>query len=104
MNSELLIKAAVWIVPVIFGAGGVYANLSTSKAAVAKIEKKIEKIESAVSEHEKVPQHPVGARELKGVKRAQREMLAEQKAIRRDQVRVFENISAICQATNARCK
>ena len=104
MGQDHIVKGIFWLVPVIFGAGGVYANISSAQEKVATVEKRLENVESKFEIHDKMPAHPVTAKEIKTIKRQQREILVEQRAMRGDQRRAGENLSAICQATGANCR
>lgn len=96
--SSYWFKAALWMVPVIFGAGGIYVSVSHSSAEVKAFKTNLEKVEKEVSEHTKAG---VGHEATKS--RLDRIETGQIRMITRQQVQ-SENIAAICQATNARCK
>jgi len=54
--------------------------------------------------HEKLESHPVSAVQLEDHNAVLEELMVEQRAMRTEQTEQAVNISAICQATGARCK
>ena len=84
MGQDHIVKGIFWLVPVIFGAGGVYANISSAQEKVATVEKRLENVESKFEIHDKMPAHPVTAKEIKTIKRQQREILVEQRNLSRN--------------------
>ena len=90
MNKESVMKVAIWCIPVLFGAGALYNTVLGSSADVVEVQQRLEK-------HEDLRAHPVTEEKLDVIS-------SEQKALRVQQTQQGENIAAICQATNARCK
>ena len=90
MNKDAALKVAIWCIPVLFGAGAMYQTVLGSSADVVEVAEQLEK-------HEDFPAHAVGEERISTI-------LTEQRAVRAEQREQAENISAICQATNARCK
>tara|TARA_R110001599_G_scaffold157020_2_gene343030 strand:+ start:268 stop:561 length:294 start_codon:yes stop_codon:yes gene_type:complete len=97
MTQEHFVKGIIWLVPVIFGAGGVYSQTQSTVKQVKSVEQSVKRIESSLSLHEKKPQHETGAVEVKYIKINQSKMMKRQS-------RIIENLGAICQATNAKCR
>ena len=97
MTQEQVLKGIVWLVPVVFGAGGVYSQTQLTVKQVKSVEQSVKRIESSLSLHEKKPQHETGAVEVKYIKINQAKMMTRQS-------RIIENLGAICQATNAQCR
>jgi hypothetical protein len=97
MTKENWIKFGVWLIPVVFAAGSLYyQQMQTSSAATANKEH--------IHNHERLPAHPVIEQRVKVLEEDRQEMIMEQRTIRTEQSRAAENISAICQATNANCR
>lgn len=84
------VKMMVWLIPVIFGAGGVYAHVSRASADASEVRR-------VVQEHKEGVGHPVTAVRLDRIETNQNQMLIEQK-------KNAANIAAICQATGANCR
>ena len=96
--SPVWVKVLVWAIPVVFGAGGIYASVSQSKAEVRDLKKGLELIKDEVSSHKN---EGVGHQSTKT--RLHRIEAGQIRIITRQQIQ-SENIAAICQATKARCK
>ena len=97
MTKEMLLKAALWSIPVLWGAAGVYAEvLGTSD----KMEPVVEKLEV----HEDLSGHPVDNQRLNDHTRVLVEIVTEQRGMREEQVDLAIDVSAICQATGANCR
>mgnify|MGYP001388480662 CR=1 FL=1 len=96
--SSYWIKVLVWLVPVVFGAGGIYASVSHSKAEVQSFKTDLEQVKKEISDHTKAG---VGHEATRS--RLDRIETGQLRIMSRQQVQ-SENIAAICQATNARCK
>lgn len=96
--GSTLAKAVLWLVPVIFGAGGMYASFQRTGADVAKMEATIEANEKSLEDHVGATFGHSGARErvIKIETNQQQIMVRQQRAA--------ENIAAICQATGASCR
>ena len=97
MSKELSLKVAIWIIPVLFGAGALYQTVIGSSAAVAEIQVQLES-------HEDLAAHPVTELRVTQSEDQIEEILVEQRAMRAEQSDQAESISAICQATGARCR
>lgn len=84
-------KILVWLIPVIFGAGGVYAHVSRASADADSVRK-------TVLEHtQKGVGHTATQVRLDQMEKNQTQIISEQRSN-------AENIAAICQATGAKCK
>ena len=97
LSTENLVKALVWLVPILFAMGLFYGQTKDAAATVAEVQKNFR-------EHEKLSSHPVGAEKLNDLEKQNTMLLHEQKMMRKQMRRAAENISAICQATKANCK
>ena len=98
LTSQNIVKAAVWLVPILFAMGVFYA---TTQSAVAKANS----MEKDFRAHEKLQDHPVAEEKIKRLEEQGDEVLREQKTLRKQMRRANQNISAICQAIpGARCK
>lgn len=85
------VKILVWLIPVIFGAGGVYAHVNRASADADSVKK-------TVIEHtQKGVGHTATQVRLDQMEKNQARILSEQKSN-------GENIAAICQATGAKCR
>ena len=98
LTSQNIVKAAVWLIPILFAMGVFYA---TTQSAVAKANS----MEKDFRAHEKLQDHPVAEEKIKRLEEQGKEVLREQKTLRKNMRRANQNISAICQAIpGARCK
>ena len=85
------IKVLVWLIPVVFGAGGVYAHVSRASADVADVR-------AEISAHTKEGVgHTATQVRLDRIETNQAQILTQQR-------RTAESVAAICQATGANCK
>lgn len=93
-----LVKAALWVTPILFALGVFYAKTESAVAKASEMEKDFRA-------HEKLIDHPVAQEKIKRLEEQGEEVLREQKTLRKQMRRANENISAICQAIpGARCK
>ena len=98
MLSSPRAKAILWLLPFIFGAGGVYASLQRTGVELAKVEQVVDTNEKRLNGHLASGFGHDGARE-----RVIKIETNQQQIIVRQQ-RAAENIAAICQATGASCR
>ena len=96
MNKELLTKIAIWSIPVLWGAAGVYAQVL---GTVEDVEVVAEKLDV----HEDLPGHPVDHQRIQDHRQVLVEIVTEQREMRSEQQDVALSVAAICQATDARC-
>ena len=97
MTKDDMLKAAVWLVPIVFTAGGLMWQSGEVKTEVAALS-------GDFDTHEKLEAHPVATVQLEEHREVLAELMVEQRAMRTEQTEQAVNISAICQATGARCK
>jgi len=95
-QSDVL-KAGVWLAPIIFTAGGLLWQSGEVRAELVTLT-------ADFDDHEKLEAHPVSAVQLEEHNAVLEELMVEQRAMRAEQTEQAVNISAICQATGARCK
>ncbi len=93
-QTEHRLKMALWAIPLIFSAGSFYAVATVGGADTAE---RVEQIEDGLKIHTALKAHPVTEERINTI-------MIEQRAIRDVQSVQSSNISAICQATGARCK
>ena len=89
-NKDTALKIAIWIIPVVFGAGSLAQIVTGSSADVHEVEARLEA-------HEDLKAHPVTEARLDV-------LVEEQRTIRTEQKQMNENLTAVCVATGARCK
>tara|TARA_R100000808_G_scaffold9885_1_gene26831 strand:- start:441 stop:731 length:291 start_codon:yes stop_codon:yes gene_type:complete len=94
LSEDSKLKIAIFLLPLVFSAGIVVATLTSSTEAV---EAEIEEVKEGLSAHSALKAHPVTESRIDTI-------MMEQRAIRDTQSVQSSNISAICQATGARCK
>lgn len=93
-----LLKALIWVIPVVFGAGGVYASFTRASTDVARVEASLAKSQQLVSDHVGAAFGHVAARDrIIKIERNQEQIIERQQ-------RAGESIAAICQATGANCR
>lgn len=97
MTEVQWVKVLVWCIPVIFGAGGMYASVSHSKDGVAEVKLNLQKLDQAQSDHKSNVGHSVTEARLNKIEENQTSILIRQQ-------KVGENVSAICQVTGAKCQ
>lgn len=96
--SSYWLKVVIWSIPVVFGAGGIYASIAHSSSDLSSVKADLTQVKKDVSDHTKAG---VGHEATRS--RLDRIETGQIRIISRQQVQ-SENIAAICQATNARCK
>lgn len=94
MTKETRLKALIWVVPIVFGAGGFYSMMVNSSAGLAE---DVSEVQEKIEAHEDLKAHPVTEERLDVI-------VTEQRAVRAEQIEQGENLAAICQATGANCK
>lgn len=94
-----IVQVIVWLLPIIFVAGGLYVMIEQAAEASVKALEGLNdvRMESERKNSENDQKRAVLETRVNEAERIQQELLTEQK-------RQGENISAICQATNARCR
>lgn len=96
--SHYWVKVLVWLIPVVFGAGGIYTSVARSQDDIDMIKKDLVATKAEVADHTKAGVGHLGTKtRLKQIEKGQ------EKIITRQQIQ-SENIAAICQATKANCK
>jgi hypothetical protein len=97
-TDHVYVKVLIWLIPVVFGAGGVYASLSQANTDIRKAKAEVAEARIEVRAHvaEGVG-HPVTAVKLEQIETNQRQIMKEQRSN-------ASNLAAICQATGAQCK
>ncbi len=95
--KQIDIKLAIWVVTVIFLAGGGWWNLQTMSKDVTKIQTTLDEQESSITIHVASEGHEGGTDRMKRIEVAHTEM-------REDIRSLMVSQSAICQATGARCR
>ena len=90
-------KLVIWIVTVIFLAGGGWYTLSDVSADVAQIQETLDTQQSELTIHVASDGHTAGESRIEKLEAKQDEMGKDIKSL-------MTNQSAICQATGARCR
>ena len=90
-------KLVIWIVTVIFLAGGGWWSLQDVSADVSKIQDTLDGQESELTVHVAADGHAAGEGRIEKIEAKQDEMGRDIKSL-------MTNQSAICQATGARCR
>lgn len=90
----MALKALLWAVPVVFGAGGFYSMVGATSSHLTE---KVAEVEVEVEDHVALDAHPVTKTRLDIIVDEQREMRAEIKS-------QSASLAAICQATGAQCR
>jgi len=93
-QTEHRLKIALWAIPIIFSCG---AFVAVTNAAFTDTSSDVAEVKVDLDKHEALRAHPVTEERIDTI-------LTEQRAVRAEQKDQAENISAICQATGARCK
>lgn len=94
LTDDSKLKIAIFFLPLVFAAGSLIA---TATQSTAQVEEQIEEVRSGLAIHSALKAHPVTESRIDTI-------MMEQRAIRDTQSVQSANISAICQATGARCK
>jgi hypothetical protein len=95
--SWLDTKLIIWVITIIFLAGGAWWSLSDVSADVAKIQETLDGQESELIIHVASDGHVAGESRIEKIEVSQAEMGRDIKSL-------MTNQSAICQATGARCR
>ena len=90
-------KLVVWIVTVVFIAGGGWWSLQAMGKDVSKIQTTLDEQESSITIHLASEGHEAGAERMQRIEAAHLE-------VQEDIRSMMVNQSAICQATGARCR
>ena len=98
-----MVKALVWSIPVIFGAGALVQTVTSDDASLSSLEAKLESTEEDLHAHGALPGHPVSMTQIDHLATQQDEMMTEQRAMRTEQHNMAMDLAAICQATGADC-
>ena len=90
-------KLVIWVITLIFLAGGAWWSLSDVSADVSKIQETLDGQESELTIHVSADGHIAGEGRIEKIEASQTEMGRDIKSL-------MTNQSAICQATGARCR
>jgi hypothetical protein len=90
LDAASLTQLLIWTSCLVFGAGGVYAQVTGAREATEDL-----KIE--VRHHTSERGHPVGLERMET-------LMVEQRALRGDVAAQGKTLAAICQATGADCR
>jgi F0F1-type ATP synthase membrane subunit b/b' len=94
-RAQFFVQLAVWLIPIIFVAGGAWVMLNANREAIADTTERVDRADQK-AEKAQTKTEQCEAR-ISNVEATAKDLLQEQK-------RQGENISAICQATSARCR
>lgn len=98
MITSPVAKVVIWLVPVIFGAGGVYASLQRTGTELTKVAAAADTIEKRLNDHTSSAfGHDAARDRVVKIETNQQQIIVRQQ-------RAAENIAAICQATGASCR
>jgi hypothetical protein len=95
--KEIDTKLVIWLVTVVFLAGGGWWHLEAMSADVTKIQETLDTQQSELTIHVAAEGHTSGETGLRKLRPKQNEMSRDLKTL-------MTNQSAICQATGARCR
>ena len=90
-------KLMIWVVTIIFVAGGGWWSLRDVSTDVAKIQETLDGQQSELTIHVAADEHTAGESRIEKIEASQDEMGKDIKSL-------MTNQSAICQATGARCR
>lgn len=96
-TSQEVTKAFIWLLPIIFTAGGLMWQLGEAQ-------EEIRDLDQGLDSHERLRGHPVVETKLDDHEEVLRTLVSEQREIMVEQRGQAVDISAICQATGARCE
>ncbi len=103
-KGELALKAMFWLFPLIFAAGVWYSSSTQAATRIEAATQSTVTLSKRVEAHEALEAHPVSRTRSDTVQKAVSRIEVEQKLMQVEQRRAAENLSAICQATNANCR
>ncbi len=103
-KGEFVLKIVFWVLPLVFAAGVWYNSSGDAVRKMHEYHEVSQKLEKRLEEHEALESHPVSRTRLDTVQKAVERIEIEQRALGAEQRRAAENLSAICQATNANCR
>lgn len=90
LDNGTLTQVLIWLSALVFGAGGMFAQVVGARDAV-------DHLKTEVSYHTSQPGHPVSMERLDT-------LMVEQRALRADVTDQGKSLAAICQATGAICE
>lgn len=90
LDAASLTQLLIWASCLVFGAGGIYAQVAGAREAT-------ENLKVEVRHHTSERGHPVGLERMET-------MMTEQRAMRVDVAEQGKTLAAICQATGADCR
>ena len=96
-THQEMTKAFIWLLPIIFTAGGLMWQLGETQDEV-------QDLGQSFDSHERLRGHPVVEAKLDDHEEVLRTLVSEQREIMVEQRGQAVDISAICQATGARCE
>jgi hypothetical protein len=101
---EVTLKVIFWVLPLIFAMGVWYNTAVDTTKHVQENSDKISQVSDKSEKHRSTDGHAVTKTKIDQIERDVADIKTEQRVMRTDQRRQSENLSSICQATNARCR
>jgi Sec-independent protein translocase protein TatA len=101
--KDWALKATIWVIPVVFGAGTLTQIIRSDGAGISALEEKVDDAEQGLYAHSNLPGHPVSTTQIQHLTEQQDEMMIEQRGMRVEQRDMAMDLAAICQATGADC-
>ncbi len=102
-TKDWALKAMVWAIPVVFGAGALAQIVRSDDAGISALQEKMADAEEGLHAHSRLAGHPVSTTQIQHLTEQQDEMMTEQRAMRAEQRDMAMDLAAICQATGADC-
>ena len=102
-KKDAMLKALVWAIPVVFGAGALVQLVQSDTSALGDLETQVETNGEELTKHEALSGHPVSQTQIEHLTDQQDQMMTEQRAMRVGQQDMATDLAAICQATGASC-
>ena len=103
VDKDMALKAILWSIPVIFGAGTLVQMVSSDTSDIGSLETQVEAQEKDLVTHAALSGHAVSQTQIQHLTDQQDQMITDQRVMRVEQQNMAQDLAAICQATGAHC-
>ena len=104
LTWKVIVLALIWLLPLIFTAGGFFWSTSALADDQEKLEQKVVAIAGKVQAHELVPAHPITAERLAAQEATNRRILEALDRIESAQQKTQRSVDRLCDKANIDCQ
>lgn len=104
LTWKVIVLALIWLLPLIFTAGGFFWSTSALADDQVKLETKVASLDTAVQTHAQTPTHPITAERLAAQEATNRRILEALDRIESAQQKTQRSVDRLCDKANIDCQ